>query len=86
MGGALAARRVDASGDRLTATAVGDVEVVDGVLVITRIAVRYRLVAAPEHREAAERAHAAHSRHCPVYRSISPAIPITTELEIVAPA
>lgn len=60
------------------------VEVDDGVLVITRIHVRYRLrVDSDADREAIRRAFDHHPRRCPVYRSISAAIAITTELELV---
>ncbi len=52
------------------------------VLVIRSIHVTYHLkgVAAGA-REAAERAHERHAGHCPVARSISPCIGITTQLE-----
>jgi hypothetical protein len=43
--------------------------------------VRYRLKAPAAKREAAERAHAAHTFYCPVARSIMGAIAITTDLE-----
>jgi organic hydroperoxide reductase OsmC/OhrA len=56
------------------------VEVEDRVLRLRRIHVRYRLRLRPEQREAAERAHAAHVRHCPVARSLEGAIAVTTEL------
>lgn len=53
----------------------------DKVLVIRRIRVRYRLVGcSDDKREAAERAHGLHARHCPVARSIGGSIAITTEL------
>jgi uncharacterized OsmC-like protein len=54
----------------------------DGVLVIKRIRVRYRLSGCPaDKREAAERAHTYHASRCPVARSIGSAIDISTELE-----
>jgi len=52
------------------------------VLVIRRIHVRYRLKASEGHREAIERAFEAHPPKCPVYRSLSGTIEITTELSI----
>ncbi len=59
-------------------------EVVDGVLVITRIRVGYRLVGCPEaKRAAAERAHSFHAGRCPVARSIGGSIAISTTLELV---
>ena len=64
--------------------AEGDVEVEDGVLVIKRIRVRYRLQGCPEdEQDAATRAHEHHHSKCPVYRSIGGCIDITTELEFV---
>lgn len=51
---------------------------------ITRIHVRYRLRVGPDvDRDAVGRAFDHHPRRCPVYRSISAAIAITTELELV---
>ena len=65
--------------------AVGDVvEAEDGVLVIRRIVVRYRLAGiAPEHRAVVERVHGFHARFCPVHRSLEGGIEMETELELV---
>ncbi len=63
--------------------AVGEVEVEDHVLVIKRINVRYRLAVPADRHAEVERVHAFHARFCPVARSISPAIEINTELELV---
>lgn len=57
-------------------------ELDDGVLVIRRIHVRYRLRAPEDVRETVERVHGVHHRHCPVYRSLEGAIEITTEIEL----
>lgn len=54
----------------------------DGVLVIKRIEVLYRLEAPSTERETIDRVHAMHRRHCPVYRSLEGAIDIETRLEI----
>ena len=62
------------------ADATGEIELDDGVLVLERIHVRYRLRADEEQREAAERAHEHHHSRCPVYRSIGGSVAITTEL------
>jgi uncharacterized OsmC-like protein len=57
------------------------------VLVIKRIHVRYRLrVELDADREKIQRAFDHHMPHCPVYRSISAAIDVTTELELLGPA
>ena len=52
----------------------------DGVLIIRRIHVVLRLKASAEHRETAERVHRIFADFCPVYRTLKPAIEITTEL------
>jgi uncharacterized OsmC-like protein len=63
---------------------VGDVELDGGVLVLKRIHVRMELRAPAAQREAAQRAHAVYAESCPVYRSLKPAIAITTELDFRA--
>jgi uncharacterized OsmC-like protein len=50
------------------------------VLIIRRIHVVLRLSAPPEHRATAERVHGIFADFCPVYRTLKPAIQITTEL------
>ena len=83
-GGALKARGIVATGDCLTAEAIGEVVVdPDKVLRLRRIVVRYTLRAEEEHRAAAERANAVHARHCPNARSVAAAIDIVTELDFV---
>jgi uncharacterized OsmC-like protein len=86
LGGALRVRGIDATGDRLTADATGEVVVdPDGVLRLRRVSIVYHLKADESHRAAAERAHAHHARHCPNARSVAAAIEIVTELDM-APA
>lgn len=83
LGGALEARRIAAGEGRLAGEGAGEVEVEDGVLVLRRIHVRYELAVEPgTDRAAVERAFEHHPRRCPVYRSISPAIAVTTELQV----
>lgn len=73
-----------ASEGRLKSEAAGEVESEDGVLVIKRIHVVYTLAVDEEaDREAVQRAFERHMPYCPVYRSIGPAIEITTALELV---
>ena len=64
----------------LVADAVGEVEKEEGVLVIRRIHVILRLKAADEHRETATRVAGVFHDRCPVYRTLKPAIAMTTEL------
>lgn len=60
--------------------AVGEVELEDNVLVIRRIHVILKLKALESHRETAGRVHGFYADKCPVYRTLKPAIAITTEL------
>jgi uncharacterized OsmC-like protein len=84
--GSLLRARVPISPDGLTGTAVGLVEAEeDGVLVLKRVTVHYRLELDEEHRAAAEEVLAAHASRCPNARSVTPAIEIVTELELVSP-
>ncbi len=68
-GGALEARQIDASNDKLTAEATGEVEKEDGVLVIRRIHVAMRLMAPEGERETVERVHGMYAMRCPLYRT-----------------
>jgi uncharacterized OsmC-like protein len=79
-GGALEARQIDASNERLVSETVGEVELEDHVLVIRRIHVILKLKAEESHRETAIRVHGFYADKCPVYRTLKPAIAITTEL------
>lgn len=69
----------------MSADVRGEVGKDDGVLVIRRIHVTYRLVAGEEHRETVDRVHGFHHGFCPVYRTLASAIEITTAYEL-APA
>jgi hypothetical protein len=71
---------MNASDGRLKAEAVGEVETEDGVLVIRRIHVRLILQASEDQRPTATRVHGIFADGCPVYRTLKPAIAITTEL------
>ena len=82
-GGALDARKIDASGGRLTAEVTGEVESEDGVLIIKRIQVKMQLRASEDHREVVERVHGVFANKCPVFRSIGPAIEITSSYELI---
>ena len=56
----------------------GEVGKDDGVLVIRRVHVTYRLKAGEEHRETIERVHDFHADRCPVYRTLKDSIEIST--------
>ncbi|HEX2028417.1 MAG TPA: OsmC family protein [Nitriliruptorales bacterium] len=85
LGGALEARGIPAGEGRLTAEAAGEIERgEDGVLVVRRIHVAYRLeVDADTDRAAVERVYGLHQERCPVARSIHPQIEVSTSLELV---
>ncbi len=59
---------------------VGEVELEDHVLVIRRIHVVLKLKAEESQRETAIRVHGFYADKCPVYRTLKPAIAITTEV------
>ncbi len=71
---------MDASNGRLVSEAVGEVELEQQVLVIRRIHVVLRLKALESQRETADRVHGFFADKCPIYRTLKPAIAITTEL------
>ena len=83
LGGALTARDVSVEGDRLGVEGEGTIEIVDGVMVLTAIHVRYRLVADPAKEDAIMRAHTHHIPACGVAKSVMAAIAITSEIELV---
>jgi uncharacterized OsmC-like protein len=83
-GGALEARQIDASDGKLTAAVRGEVETEDGVLVIRRIHVSMRLVAAEEKRATIERVHGIYAMNCPLFRTLHKAIELTSSVELVA--
>jgi organic hydroperoxide reductase OsmC/OhrA len=64
---------------------VGEIFDRDGVLVIERITVRYRLPVPEEQRAEVERVHGFHARACPVARSLEGGIEVRTELELLDP-
>jgi hypothetical protein len=82
-GGALEARQIDASGGRLSADVVGEVETEDNVLVIRRIHVSMQLAAPPELGPAIERVHGIYAMNCPLYRTLRGAIQLTSSYEVI---
>jgi len=83
-GGALEARQIDASNDRLTAEVTGEVEKEEGVLVIRRIHVAMRLVAPQDVKDTVERVHGVYAMRCPLYRTLHNTIQLTSSVELVA--
>ena len=82
-GGALEARKIDASGGKLTADVTGEVETEEGVLVIRRIHVTLKLAAPEDVRETVERVHGMYAMRCPLYRTLHTAIALTSSYELV---
>jgi uncharacterized OsmC-like protein len=81
-GGALEARRIDASGGKLTGEVTGEVESEDGVLVIRRIHVRMRLAAPPDAAATVARVHDVYAMSCPLYRTLHRSIQLTSSCEL----
>ena len=84
-GGALEARQIDASNERLVSETIGEIELEENILVIRRIHVRLNLKADRAHWETAQRVHGIFADRCPVYRSLKAAIAMTTELVLEPP-
>jgi uncharacterized OsmC-like protein len=81
-GGALEARKIDASNGRLRAEVRGEIESDEGVLVIRRVHVHYLLEGAEHVRETVERVHGIYANKCPVYKTLRPAFEITSDFEL----
>jgi hypothetical protein len=56
----------------------------DGVLIIKRIHVEFKLTAAGQHRPSAERAHGIYADRRPLYRSVKACIAVTSGLTFIA--
>jgi len=59
------------------------VETEEGVLVIRRIHVAFRLAAAEDARETVERVHGMYAMRCPLYRTLHTAIALTSSVILV---
>ncbi len=77
-GGALEARKIDASEGRLTADVRGEIENEDGVLVIRRIHIAFTLRAPEDVRQTVERVHGVFAEKCPLFRTMHKAVQITS--------
>ncbi len=81
-GGALEARKIDASNGLLRADVTGEIESDRGVLVIRKVHVHFFLQGAEENRETVERIHRVYAEKCPVYKTLRPAFEITSDYEL----
>lgn len=82
LNGALAARGIDLPPADISARVEGTNELVDGIVRLTRIHVRYQLRVPAEARPAVERALSRHQEKCPTARSLAAAVAISWTAEI----
>jgi uncharacterized OsmC-like protein len=82
LAGALAKRGIEADASKLVAEVEGQLEEVDGKLLLTDISVLYRLKVPKEKRAAAERALEHHDSVCPVSASVRRGITVHWKSEI----
>jgi uncharacterized OsmC-like protein len=85
-GGALEARHIDASNDKLVAEVTGEVEAEEGVMVIRRIHVAMKLIAPEQSRAVVDRVHGIYAMRCPLYRTLHNAIQLTSSYDLVPPS
>lgn len=78
----LAKKRIPTPAERYRADVSGDIEAVDGVLKITRIAVGYTLKIAPDKRAEAQECFNTYLPGCPAAQSVIGCIDITHTLEM----
>jgi organic hydroperoxide reductase OsmC/OhrA len=78
----LAKNRIPTPAERFRADVSGDIEAVDGVLKITRIAVRYTLQLASDKRDEAQACFNTYLPGCPAAQSVIGCIYITHTLEM----
>lgn len=86
LNGALGVRQIRLSSDDITAEVEGVNEVRDGLPVLTRIVVHYRLRIPEGTRETVDRALARHASKCPTARSLAGAVEVewTADIEEVS--
>lgn len=80
--GALEVRQIPAPPEKLETLVEGDIDVVDGVLRITKIRVHHKIRIPAGKREPAERAVSSHPKKCPAAVSIQGAIALEVTAEI----
>jgi uncharacterized OsmC-like protein len=81
--GALEARGIQAGPDKLEAEAVGQIEEIDGKMILTNVKMKYRLKIPKDKRESVERALQHHEGVCPVSASVRRGINVEWQTEIV---
>jgi len=81
-GGALEARKIDASNGRLRAEVTGEIESDQGVLVIRKVHIHFFFHGDEGNREVVERVHNVYAEKCPFYKTLRPAFEITSDFEL----
>jgi uncharacterized OsmC-like protein len=84
--GALEVRKIMLGPEAIRAEVSGTNELVDGIIKLTRITVRYSLRIPAGTRDAVDRALSRHREKCPTARSLEAAIAIDWAAEIVEDA
>ena len=83
MGGALDARGIPSAPDNLVSTVEGIIEDVDGMALITKIKVHYKVRIPKGKREEAERALSVHDLGCPASQSVQRGIIVEHTAEFI---
>jgi uncharacterized OsmC-like protein len=82
LNGALEARGISLHSDAIRADAAGTNELIDGIVLLTRIDVRYTLRIPAGTREAVDRALSRHREKCPTAMSLRAAVTIEWSADI----
>jgi organic hydroperoxide reductase OsmC/OhrA len=82
LNGGLEARGVRLSSEQISAEVEGVNEVVDGLIVLTRVNVHYRLRIPPGSRETVERLLSKHQDKCPTARTLRGCVQVTWTADI----
>jgi len=83
LAGALAAREIPVAADKLVAHVEATVEAIDGMPLITKIEVHYKVTVPKGKRDEALRAIQVHESQCPTSQSIRRGIAIEFDGEVV---
>lgn len=82
LNGALEVRGISLGPDSISAVAAGTNELVEGLVRLTAIEVRYTLIIPAGSRETVQRALERHQSKCPTARSLEPAVAVSWTAEI----
>ncbi|UOQ92174.1 OsmC family protein [Halobacillus shinanisalinarum] len=82
LSGALEARKIPTSPDKLQAEAQGTIDAPEGVMKITHIQIHFQLEIPKDKRSEAERALSVFERNCPVAQTLKGSVQIDYDWEI----